>query len=876
MDDYELSRLNNEELRERIKLLEKEKKLKEGLNKSQYEYVQNVRESMDIQKSILGDAKQYMVYVKKVKELEKDIAFYQKQKALATEDEAKALDKEIAKLKSQKQLYEANLQAVSKTKMLVNETVKALNKLPGAIGDAYSKIKGYGLFDMDKAVRRSALSMGLLKSRSDTFRKSITAASGQITEMGGTIEETTKMQSAYSEEIGRSVLLGAKNLVNITAIAKGTGMGADEAAKMAAEFEQQGMSVEKVAKFMNQTMMDASKMGLNSSKVIKNMTSNMKMLNRYNFKGGVQGFKKMAETVTKLGINMNSVAGMADKLMNIEGAVEMSAKLQVLGGKWSQLADPFKLMYMARNDMEGLTKAVADAASQNAKFDKEGNVQLAAVEMSRLREVAEATGVELETLVTAGKNMAKFKAIKTQMNVTGLTDDEKEFLENTAQFNDKGQAYIEIDGNPKLLSQLGSSAKNAIRAQMAEKESLKDRAKKAMSFDEQINSLIEQFKVILLPIAEKLADAFGKKGGVGEKLGAALTKFADFLEKEKIADKLGAIFEWIGGKISQFISYVTENPIKSFAIALAGKAAMWIANGVSLATGFRMGMAGFNLFGMGGSAAASTATAAGSTVAGSTVAGGTVAAGGTKAAGGMSKLLKGAGGKLLIASTLKDIFDFGSSKSLRKTGVSGFLESMGGAGMDILELGGMNVGLSKFNEYIGLGIDNMGSDNVANARAVYRNIHPNAPTFIPNKDLLADIKNNPGAYPDSVIEDAADAKLNDGLISFNAKDKFMKLNDSTMIAGTNVNGNNNLAKSIMSMYSRRPGGMMGGGSFGANSAVNVKVDEIRLNGTIDVRFNGGDVNKEIGHNLMHDPLFIRELSVKINQAASRAISGKNT
>jgi len=866
MNDYELSKLTNEELIKRIKLLEKANQLSTGLNSSQYEYLQNTRESMDIQKTILGDAKQYVTYAKKTKELEKDILFLQKQKALAvgknaaeTEKLQKALDEEIDKLKAQKQLYEANLKAVSKTKMLVNETSKALGKLPGAIVDVYNKIKGYGLFDMDKAVRSSALSMGLLKKRSDSFRSSIRVASGQITEMGGTLEETTKMQSAYSEEIGRSVLLGAKNLVNITAIAKGTGMGADEAAKMAAEFEAQGMSVEKVATFMNNTMEDASKMGLNSSKVIKNITSNMKMLNRYNFKGGVQGFKKMAETVTKLGINMNSVAGMADKLMNIEGAVEMSAKLQVLGGKWSQLADPFKLMYMARNDMEGLTKAVADAASQNARIDKDGNIQLAAVEMARLREVSEATGVELETLVTAGKNMAKFKKIRTQMDVTGLKDDEKEFLENISQFNDKGQAYIEIDGNEKLLSQLGSSAKEVIRAQMAEKAGLEKRAKDAMSFDQQINGLIEQFKIFLMPFAEKLADTFGKKGGVGDKLRAAISKFTAWFEKEKIFDKIGVILDWVGGKISEFIEYVTENPIKSFAIALAGKAAMWIANGASLAVGFRMGMMGSGLFGMGGNAAASTAARGATTT-------GTAAAG----SGGAGAAAATAAAVVSVAKTVKDQVDFFSSKSARSTGGAGWLEALGGTGVGILEILPKAFGLD--TQGFGLGIKGMGTDDVALGRAVYRKLHPEVKDIIPsNKDLIADIKANPDKYPDDVVSGAATAQLDDGLVSFNAKDKFMKLNDSTMIAGTNANGNNNLARSIMSMYGGSPG------SANSNASASVRVDDMKIGGVIDVRINGESTqeSREVGKDLMSDPLFLRQLSLKVNEAANKALKGKN-
>jgi len=35
---------------------------------------------------------------------------------------------------------------------------------------------------------------------------------------------------------------------------------------------------------------------------------------------------------------------MADKLFDVEGAVDMSAQLQVMGGAWAKLADPFKLM----------------------------------------------------------------------------------------------------------------------------------------------------------------------------------------------------------------------------------------------------------------------------------------------------------------------------------------------------------------------------------------------------------------------------------------------------------------------------------------------------------------------------------------------------
>ena len=46
------------------------------------------------------------------------------------------------------------------------------------------------------------------------------------------------------------------------------------------DFDKQGISVENTSKFMEQTMNDASRMGLNASKVVKNIQQNMKMLNR--------------------------------------------------------------------------------------------------------------------------------------------------------------------------------------------------------------------------------------------------------------------------------------------------------------------------------------------------------------------------------------------------------------------------------------------------------------------------------------------------------------------------------------------------------------------------------------------------------------------
>jgi hypothetical protein len=46
----------------------------------------------------------------------------------------------------------------------------------------------------------------------------------------------------------------------------------------------------------------------------------------------VKGLEAMGKLATKLGVKMDFAAGMSDKLWDIEGAVDMSAQLQVMGG----------------------------------------------------------------------------------------------------------------------------------------------------------------------------------------------------------------------------------------------------------------------------------------------------------------------------------------------------------------------------------------------------------------------------------------------------------------------------------------------------------------------------------------------------------------
>jgi hypothetical protein len=579
------------------------------LLKEQAQLQQEINSGLD---GYLNALKQVKAIDESKKAIDEKIVALQDQLTQGTQDEKniaaaklKILKDELDYLTKRGDMIKEQLKDANKMKMtfaaIAASTLKGFNNLPNLIQNSFGKLKSFGLFEMDKAIRMSATEMGKFGKNADALRTSIENTAATTNSWGMGVKELSKLQSSFSEELGRTAMMGNEGLEAVSALAAATSLGVEGAGKLTAEMDNQGLSAKRTADFMEQTMNDSAKMGINASKVVKNIQNNMKMLNKYNFKGGVKGLAKMAQTTSKLGVDMNFVSGMADKLFDIEGAVDMSAQLQVMGGAWSELADPFKLMYMARNDMEGLTEAIGQAAASSAHFNKEtGEFEISSLEMHRLRKIAEQTGVSYEELATAGKNAAKFSRIRTQMSfsVGGGAEGKKmqEFLENTAQLDESGKAFIiDMKGDKKYLNALGSSGKELIKAEMANQATLKERAEAAQSFDEKITNLINMVKTYMMPIVEGIDDV--------------LRPVIDDLFKE------GSTFRKdlkdLGTELGGFVKGALEmlKPLGQMALALGPKGlfaafvggkllsgivslATWFANGMSLAKGFNLAASG--------------------------------------------------------------------------------------------------------------------------------------------------------------------------------------------------------------------------------------------------------------------------------------------
>ena len=745
------------------------------------------------------------------------------------------LNDQTKSLREQRDVYAQILKEANLLKMTLAQAgaiatkglVKTMSNLPSIIQNSTSKLKD--LFEMDKSIKTSALQMGILSKQSNSFRDTIKDAAMDTLSFGVGVQELAEMQASYSENLGRTVVLSKEGLENMAAMAKATGLGADGAAEMAAALDSQGLSASRTKDFIEQTLNDSHKLGLNATKVVKNIQQNIKMLNKYNFKDGVKGLAKMAETATKLGVGMESVGAMSDKLFNIDGAVEMSAQLQVMGGAWAKMADPFKLMYMAREDPNALLQQSAEAAAQSFRYAN-GEFKISAMEIQKLKQIAQETGQDYDTLAEAGKNAAKFAFVRKQISFS-FDKDTQAFIESTATLNENGKAEITLKGEKKLVSALTIADKKALEGQIKEKANLEERAKQSQNFDDKLTNLINMVKTSFLPIVEGINevlsplidDLMGAKGNafredlkaLGKNIGSFVMKGAEWVKwLAELAINLGptGIFAaWATGKV---VSFLFEK-------------ASWIANGFMLAQGFLSGGGGM---GTGGSLAGSF----------------------TKSAGPILGTAVGTIGGTLIGMKLGSMASESLGNDDTTTGdvmglVGGAAGGIAGGAMLGATIGSVIPGFGTLiGGLIGAGIGAFGGKALGDAIAT-EGVHD-------------------GLFEGSTMAGAGLGSLLGGPLGMLAGgylgNEFSK--GRAIVDGGKVTPIDNKDD----LLALKKGGAIDKASQGGNSTLKVDFSDITINGSIMVETPG---NPGQGVNLIKDQGFIRSLTQLIHQETRRQI-----
>ena len=436
-----------------------------------------------------------------------------------------------------------------------NALVDDFGKFSKSVKDFYSSIRDFvnPWAKADEAASKFTKTLGGTKKAMDALRSRTieNVATGIGVKFNTSMEELIEAQTNYLKGIGRNVSIDDSSQESIAAISRISKDAQIDGLGLASQFENFGVSIEKTGDHLGEMFADASKSGISFQKYSENVTKNIRIAQNYTFKDGLKGLENMAKKATAIKMDMQQVANFAEKVNTVEGSIETSAKLQVLGGPFASLSNPMEMLNESLNDMEAFQDRQIKLFTQFGRFNKEtGEVSISSFDKRRLRAYAEATGQDyssvMESVQTGAKRAEISKQITASATASKFDKDMKELIMNTASFKD-GKAGVSINGKFKNIDELTDADKETMQ-QMSQSESkdIKQIAMDLRSFVQKEEGIKKAFEGVKAWLGAFLGIATGYLMGIFNSTAASLTILGTIAAAQGIGSIGGSITNMFG------------------------------------------------------------------------------------------------------------------------------------------------------------------------------------------------------------------------------------------------------------------------------------------------------------------------------------------
>ncbi len=296
------------------------------------------------------------------------------------------------------------------------------------------------------------------------YKNMIAESSVNALKFGYSMDQVSGMVSGMSERTGKANII-SEQLLNRSYETSRAFVGTlSDLGVMFTEFEKVGIGASNAMDSIDKAGRSSMSLGLNAKKTTETLKNELGKLNEYGFANGVEGLNRMVQRSLEFRMNMGEVFKIADKVMDPDKAIELTANMQMLGGAIGDLNDPLKLMYMATNNVEGLQDAMMGAVENLAVYNEEQQrFEVTGLNLRRVREMANAMGVDYKELTKGA--IAAQERMKTMNDLMGkgfdLSEADKEFVANMAQMKD-GKMTITLPSN--VAKELGTSTQVAVES----------------------------------------------------------------------------------------------------------------------------------------------------------------------------------------------------------------------------------------------------------------------------------------------------------------------------------------------------------------------------------------------------------------------------
>ena len=228
------------------------------------------------------------------------------------------------------------------------------------------------------------------------FRNELVRSQAEFTRLGLSGEDAMKATSDLANNFGIAFDEADELSGSVARIAKTTGMSVDESGKLVGLLvKTQGLTGQQAENLLLSTRQLAKANNVAPDQVLKDVAANTELFAKFSSDGG-KNILEAAVQARKLGINLDSVAKVADGLLNFQESLNNEITASVMIGRQLNLQKARELAL--NNDVKGAMEEVVKQVGSEAEFNK-----LNALERKALANAVGLEASELQKVVSASK-----------------------------------------------------------------------------------------------------------------------------------------------------------------------------------------------------------------------------------------------------------------------------------------------------------------------------------------------------------------------------------------------------------------------------------------------------------------------------------------
>ena len=397
----------------------------------------------------------------------------------------------------------------------LNEIPKGLSKTFDAFRKVAAELKGdisNLFFGLDEKASEVVGILGQSRNYAEGIRQSLADAVPELAtiakdgkDLEAALDAAANAQKEITKSLQTNLLLTSRQMIDIATVSQAYSISSQELGEFVERFVTAGQSVNNFPSALEKSANYARSMGVNVDATMDYIRKNLDDINKFGFKDGVEGLGRMSARMAAMRIDMNAVYNFADKVFDPENAISMVAGFQRMGVAVGDLADPFRLMYLASEDVEELEKQIGKAVEKFSTFDEKSKTFKIAPSAKRdLRELEQQMGITYDDLVKYSQQAERLRIVGRDLTIGGVDEETKQFLANVAQYDEKKGGFavkLNMQGDTKLVSQINKEDIASIREANREL-SPKEIARASLTAVESIRNDVRAIRAsVLIPTA---------------------------------------------------------------------------------------------------------------------------------------------------------------------------------------------------------------------------------------------------------------------------------------------------------------------------------------------------------------------------------------